>query len=1067
MKKIISKLILLTPILAVMMLTPAFADILHVDEYQITSSSAIETTPTIGNDGFNDLVVFTVTPLIFGEPGPSDIWYQPLVEGAPSGFPIQVTSAATDDRLNDVWGDYIVYTAYDSVSSSTGSIMLYQISTRDLQPISSVMTIHEPRIHDNYVVWREGDTDSAQVMLYNLSWLGTATDAVVIAGPVPPTFDAQIGDRFVVWAERNDGQYDTIAHDLSDSMTFAVTVTAGVDETRPSTSGAWVVWESQVHDESTTTIEAVNLDTADFRVIADNGAVNRNPSIDGDLVTWESDVNGNMDVFVYRISTGETFQVTTDPSDQYLNDVFGNLVAYKDTRGFSEDIYVSCLTFVPEGYAGVWYVKTDGSDSNTGISWNDAFQTIQKAIDSAIGGDEIWVKEGTHYLSSQTDLYKAVAIYGGFAGMETARDHRDFKNNVTIFDGQGSIEHCFYVTAGATIDGVTITGGEAVAVPPLEPSEGRGGGIYNEGDLTIINCTVSNNWANYSGGGMYNADGSSATISNCTFSDNVGDNGGGGGICNSGSSVTITNCTFSNNSVPGEVGGGGMYSSYSSGIVTNCAFNGNSASLGGGIFNSWESDLTITNCIFSGNSAEAGGGMYIGDSSPTITNCTFFGNVAEGWGAGGISNDWSSPVITNCILWGDTAPSYPEIYNYNSSPTVTYCNIDQDGYAGSNGNIRIDPDFVDPDNDDFHLTSDSPCIDAGTNGAPALPDTDFEGDPRKMDGNNDDIPCVDMGADEYGLDDDGDGLFNEEEMGPDGDNPNYDGNGDFLPDCQQSNVASLHTCDRQSYITLASPYETSLTNVQAVPNPSPTDTPAGADFPYGFFEFTVNDVGAGGSTTVTFYLPGAAPNTYFKYGPTPVETTDHWYEFIFDDQTQTGAALIGDITILHFVDGQRGDDDLDGTNGTIVEPGGPGLLIFMPVAVDIKPQSCPNPLNVKSKGVLPVAILGTEYFDASQIDAASVSLEGVTSLRSNLEDVATPFEPFTGKEDCYECTNDGPDGYVDLTLKFDTQQVVAAIEPVTDGQCVVLKLTGNLVDGTPITGEDVVRILKKGKKGGK
>ena len=61
------------------------------------------------------------------------------------------------------------------------------------------------------------------------------------------------------------------------------------------------------------------------------------------------------------------------------------------------------------------------------------------------------------------------------------------------------------------------------------------------------------------------------------------------------------------------------------------------------------------------------------------------------------------------------------------------------------------------------------------------------------------------------------------------------------------------------------------------------------------------------------------------------------------------------------------------------------------VPVDIKPTSCPNPLNVKSKGVLPVAILGTVDFDVSDIDPATVLLEGVPPLRWALEDVATPL----------------------------------------------------------------------------
>ena len=134
------------------------------------------------------------------------------------------------------------------------------------------------------------------------------------------------------------------------------------------------------------------------------------------------------------------------------------------------------------------------------------------------------------------------------------------------------------------------------------------------------------------------------------------------------------------------------------------------------------------------------------------------------------------------------------------------------------------------------------------------------------------------------------------------------------------------------------------------------------------------------------------------------------------------------------------------------------------VAVDIKPESCPNPLNVKSKGVLTVAILGTEDFDVTQIDPASIRLEGVSPLRWNWEDVATPFEPFIGKEDCMmDCHELGPDGLMDLTLKFDIQEVIAALGDVEDEDCLTLILTGFLFGGMDIVGEDVIIIIEKGK----
>ncbi len=126
-------------------------------------------------------------------------------------------------------------------------------------------------------------------------------------------------------------------------------------------------------------------------------------------------------------------------------------------------------------------------------------------------------------------------------------------------------------------------------------------------------------------------------------------------------------------------------------------------------------------------------------SNATVTNCTFSNN------SGGMYNLDSSPAVTNCIFWGNGE----EILNAgDSTPVVTYCDI-QGGYGGGSNIIDADPLFVNPSAGDYHLQSGSPCIDVGNNSAPALPDTDFEGDPRIVDGNGDSSAVVDMGVDEY------------------------------------------------------------------------------------------------------------------------------------------------------------------------------------------------------------------------------------------------------------------------------------------------------------------------------
>jgi len=117
--------------------------------------------------------------------------------------------------------------------------------------------------------------------------------------------------------------------------------------------------------------------------------------------------------------------------------------------------------------------------------------------------------------------------------------------------------------------------------------------------------------------------------------------------------------------------------------------------------------------------------------------------------------------------------------------------------------------------------------------------------------------------------------------------------------------------------------------------------------------------------------------------------------------------------------------------------------------------------------VLSAAILGTATFDVTHIDVATIRLEGVPPLRSALRDVATPFSPFIGKREPHDCTTAGPDGFLDLTLKFDNQAVVAALGEVIDGEVRILRLTGSLLPafgGTPIAGEDVVVVVHRHRR---
>jgi hypothetical protein len=147
---------------------------------------------------------------------------------------------------------------------------------------------------------------------------------------------------------------------------------------------------------------------------------------------------------------------------------------------------------------------------------------------------------------------------------------------------------------------------------------------------------------------------------------------------------------------------------------------------------------------------------------------------------------------------------------------------------------------------------------------------------------------------------------------------------------------------------------------------------------------------------------------------------------------------------------------------------------FAPVVVlDIKPGSCPNPLNLKpfqkeqkrfgkgSKhgdlaqgGVVPAAIVGTTSLDVTDVDPSTLLLEGVAPLRHDYEDVTAPP---TADGEC-PCTREGADGHMDMTLKFQKASIAEVLDSHVDGDVVTLTLTGQLYDGTPIEATDCVVI---------
>jgi predicted outer membrane repeat protein len=428
-------------------------------------------------------------------------------------------------------------------------------------------------------------------------------------------------------------------------------------------------------------------------------------------------------------------------------------------------------------------------------SWATAAQTIQDAVDVAVGGDEIVVTNGTYSTGGH-------AIFGSMTNRVAVTNsltiHSVNGPQFTTIQGyqvpgltnaNGAIR-CIYLSGNATLSGFTLSNGATHFGGDLN-QERSGGGVWVGGGALVSNCVISGCSAAANGGGAFQG-----TLINCTltgnFTGNLGTNGGGGAY-----KSTLINCIISGNQAPN---GGGAFE----GMLTNCSVTSNSATNGGGAY-----QATLASCTLSGNFARNGGAACLGslfscilNGNSAVTNgggtfnatngsCAFSGNTATNGGAiygGQVNVCWitnnsavngggaSASSLNNCVVAGNTAGTGGGIYqgggtnctvignsgsvgsgaylailensiiifNHGGSDLAggiaNYSCVSQAGAGTSN--VVADPKFVDAAAGNFRLQPSSPCINAGYNSWQTSL-TDLDGNPRIA------AATLDIGAYEY------------------------------------------------------------------------------------------------------------------------------------------------------------------------------------------------------------------------------------------------------------------------------------------------------------------------------
>ncbi len=321
------------------------------------------------------------------------------------------------------------------------------------------------------------------------------------------------------------------------------------------------------------------------------------------------------------------------------------------------------------------------------------YPTIQQGIDASSSGDTVLVATGTYYenlIVSNHDMVLASNF---------------------IFDGNPT-----------TIENTVIDGGNVSTVITVDDTTCFTAEIYG---LSITNGFWYGDWPNVRGGGIHAGDSVQVKIGNCYIHDNltVGYINRGGGIYLNSSNSIISDCVFyGNESTMGPAIAIGEHTNNV--LIERCNIYNNACAVSNPaglsiISISLSSDITVSRSVIHHN---GGSGIRNYSSSNTsVINCTIANN--SGYGINNIYFD-SDIYVLNTISAFNNMGNLLNSDNFFSVAVCEYSDIiDGTGQPWFNeGCIDADPLFEDTSQNNYHLMSASPCIDAGHPDSPLDPD---------------------------------------------------------------------------------------------------------------------------------------------------------------------------------------------------------------------------------------------------------------------------------------------------------------------------------------------------------
>lgn len=353
------------------------------------------------------------------------------------------------------------------------------------------------------------------------------------------------------------------------------------------------------------------------------------------------------------------------------------------------------------------YVSPDGDDANTGISADQPFKTIRRAMSLVYGTERapitVHLAGGVYSLDATGEQFPVpvvshLAILGSDA-VETVLDAASGQHGL-IGHGNSATHLSNLAIRNAIGNGVMSNLQSSIQILDcvIESNGGSGVECAESSDVTVMDSRIASNQKGIAMWGQCNVQVQDSVLTENTAM----------GIELFYSEVNLDRCNVSLNGALESWSAGIVGSSVAMLTASQSIISGN---LGSGIMIDEDSGASITETLIADN--HSSGCALSNSGSSEFSFCTIFNNRSAGIGAA--MHDIN---VSNCIVWGNDAGI---VLSYGSQATVRYSDIQRgSGVQPGPGNINADPLFIEGSLGNVYLaqivsgqSEDSPCVNAG------------------------------------------------------------------------------------------------------------------------------------------------------------------------------------------------------------------------------------------------------------------------------------------------------------------------------------------------------------------